>query len=109
MIDPLIYSFLAENLHREVCLINGESARARGFDVTRKISMNMYMKLDDHGELSKHLGSDLPSKKLGEGFTDMWIRRCDSGDAISAGVPFRPPGRSLGAGEEWARKPSDPE
>jgi len=42
MIDPLIHSFMAENLHQEVCLIYGESARARGSDVTRKITMNMY-------------------------------------------------------------------
>ena len=42
MIDPLIYGFVAENLHKEVCLIYVKSARARGFDVTRKITMNMY-------------------------------------------------------------------
>jgi len=80
---------VAENLHKEVCLIFGESAKAGGFDVTRKITMNMYMTLDGYGELSEHLGSDLPSKELGEGFTDIWIKRCDSGDAISAGVPFK--------------------
>jgi len=49
-----------KNLHKEVCLIFGESAEGAWVDVTRKITMNMYMTLDGYGELSEHLGSDLP-------------------------------------------------
>jgi hypothetical protein len=54
---------VAENLHKEVCLIYGESTRARGSDVTREITVNIYMTLDGYGELLKYLGSDVPSKE----------------------------------------------
>src|SRR3989442_8071544 len=56
-----------------------------GSNLTRKITVNMYMTLDGYGEFPKYPGSDVRSEEPGEGFTEMWINRYESVDTILYG------------------------
>src|SRR5207245_8292780 len=77
-----------------------------GSNLTRKITVNMYMTLDGYGEFPKYPGSDVRSEEPGEGFTDMWINRYDSVDTILYGR--RSYEGHLAYHSESARKESDP-
>src|SRR2546427_2878457 len=78
-----------------------------GSNLTRKITVNMYMTLDGYGEFPKYPGSDIPSKEPSEGFTDMWIKRYDSVDTILYGR--RSYEGHVAVHSESARKALDPE
>ena len=77
-----------------------------GSNLTRKITVNMYMTLDGYGEFPKYPGSDIRSEEPGEGFTDMWINRYASVDTILYGR--RSYEGHLAVHSELARKESDP-
>jgi len=77
-----------------------------GSNLTRKITVNMYMTLDGYGEFPKYPGSDVRSEEPGEGFTEMWINRYDSVDTILYGR--RSYEGHLAVHSESARKSSDP-
>lgn len=75
-------------------------------NLTRKITVNMYMTLDGYGEFPKYPGSDIQSKEPSKGFTDMWINRYDSVDTILYGR--RSYEGHAAYHSESARKASDP-
>ncbi len=77
-----------------------------GSNLTRKITVNMYMTLDGYGEFPKYPGSDVQSEQPGDGFAEMWINRYDSVDTILYGR--RSYEGHLAYHSESARKASDP-
>ncbi len=77
-----------------------------GSNLTRKITVNMYMTLDGYGEFPKYPGSDVQSEEPGEGFTEMWINLYDSVDTILFGR--RSYEGHAAVHSESARKASDP-
>ena len=93
--------------HRKVRPYLVRNGKGRmGSNLTRKITVNMYMTLDGYGEFPKYPGSDVRSEEPGEGFTEMWINRYDSVDTILYGR--RSYEGHLAVHSESARKSSDP-
>src|SRR5437660_6808948 len=67
-------------------ICSGSTRRRTGSNLTRKITVNMYMTLDGYGEFPKYPGSDVPSKEpvrvspiCGSNIMIRWTRSCTVG------------------------------
>src|SRR2546428_4319396 len=92
---------------KENSFLSRETTKGRlGSNLTRKITVNMYMTLDGYGEFPKYPGSDVQSEQPGDGFAETWINRYDSVDTILYGRPSY--AGNLAYHTESARNASDP-
>ncbi len=53
--------------------------------MTRKVTVNVYMTLDGHGEFPDYSGSNVRRSEPSEQFLDMWVRRYDDVDTVVFG------------------------